>query len=628
MFIREVKKRIQTDGKFYDYIQHRLVESKRTSKGPRQQTVLNLGTLEISKDKFKALANNIEALLSKQNILFDDDPEITGLAQHFSEIILRKRLQQVQASSNEQSQAPKTEEKAHYETVDVNSATTSNGRSVGLEHIALSQLRQLGFFEILEDCGFLENQKQYAAAQVCARLVHPDSERETARWLRDSSAMDELLGADFSRISDNTLHRIADKLYANKDTIEQKLMEKTKDLFSLNDSFVFYDLTNTYFESPKRESEIAAYARSKEKRNDCPVVTLALVVDENGFPKKSRIFKGNVAEGETLFEMLEELADNNNGSTPQTVIVDAGIATEKNIQRLRADERFEYVAVSRKKIPRELFENAPAKELKVNRKKKLTIKTLHQEGETFLLCSSEERAAKEEAMFSSRKKKFEEALISTRDGLEKKGTRKKYDYIIEHIGRLKERFKMGRFFEIQVTQKDKNATDIKWTFLANKSKEPGEYIIRTSRTDLSDEKISILHRTLTMIESSFRWMKMELGMRPNYHQLDSRMSAHIFLSVIAYFVLAPILNKLNWGGEFVGTTKEKTPHTDGEIPYGWKGVVGTMESQTRVTTSFLCKDKKRMDIRTTLEPNEKQLHLYKRLGVTPHPLKRIIAKQD
>lgn len=241
MFIREVKKRIQTDGKFYDYIQHRLVESKRTSKGPRQQTVLNLGTLEISKDKFKALANNIEALLSKQNILFDDDPEITGLAQHFSEIILRKRLQQVQASSNEQSQAPKTEEKAHYETVDVNSATTSNGRSVGLEHIALSQLRQLGFFEILEDCGFLENQKQYAAAQVCARLVHPDSERETARWLRDSSAMDELLGADFSRISDNTLHRIADKLYANKDTIEQKLMEKTKDLFSLNDSFVFYD---------------------------------------------------------------------------------------------------------------------------------------------------------------------------------------------------------------------------------------------------------------------------------------------------------------------------------------------------------------------------------------------------
>jgi hypothetical protein len=79
MFIREVKKRIKTDGKFYDYIQHRLVESVRTPNGPRQRTVLNLGTLEIDKDKFKALANTIEVIINKQNVLFDEDPEITGL---------------------------------------------------------------------------------------------------------------------------------------------------------------------------------------------------------------------------------------------------------------------------------------------------------------------------------------------------------------------------------------------------------------------------------------------------------------------------------------------------------------------------------------------------------------------
>ena len=245
-----------------------------------------------------------------------------------------------------------------------------------------------------------------------------------------------------------------------------------------------------------------------------------------------------------------------------------------------------------------------------------------------MLCSSEERAAKEKAIFNNRKKKFEEALSKLRDGLKRPRTQKKHDHIMERIGRLKERHKVGSFFKVDVTSDGNKATDIEWKFLKNKQREPGEYILRTSRTDLLDEQISMLHRTLTMIESSFRWMKMELGMRPNFHQRDDRMSAHIFLSVLAYFVLAPILNKLSWGGKFIGTRKEKKQHNDWEIPYGLKSLAGTMESQTRVTTSFMCKDKKRIDIRTTLEPTANQLALYHRLNVNPRPLKRILLKHD
>jgi hypothetical protein len=224
MFIREVKKRIRTDEKIYDYIQHRLVESVRTSSGPRQRTVLNLGTLEIDKDKYKDLANTIEAILNKDNQgdLFDADPEVVGLARHFAEIIIRQRIQ---------AEPPKQEDEIEtdsprYESVDVNSITASLGRSVSLEHIALTQLGQLGFFDVLKECGFTESQQQHAAAQVCSRLVHPDSERETARWLRETSAMDELMGADFSSISDHALHRSADQLFAKRDIIEKRLSKK------------------------------------------------------------------------------------------------------------------------------------------------------------------------------------------------------------------------------------------------------------------------------------------------------------------------------------------------------------------------------------------------------------------
>ena len=115
-------------------------------------------------------------------------------------------------------------------------------------------------------------------------------------------------------------------------------------------------------------------------------------------------------------------------------------------------------------------------------------------------------------------------------------------------------------------------------------------------------------------------------MRPNYHQLDKRLSSHVFISVLAYYVLAPILNKLQWGGEYVGNSEAKEDHSPWDRPYGWHSLIETMASQTRVTTSFLCDDEQRMDVRTSLEATATQRDIYKRLEVSPNPLKRLIIK--
>ena len=298
VFIREIKKRIKRNDRVYEYIQYRLIESIRTRNGPRQHVVLNLGALDISQDKLKPLADLIEAIITKdtQQTLFQEDPEIVGLAEHFAAIVIQKRLQEQTEGAHAFDEQEGTDtgakeapvEASRFETVDVNSTTTSRCRTVGTEHIALTQMRQLGFLDILESCGFTEREQMYAAAEVCGRMVHPGSERETARWLRETSALDELLCADFSHVSDNVLHRTADRLLAHKDVIEARLAAKTSDLFPLDDQIILYDLTNSYFESPKRGSAIAEYGKSKEKRMDCPLVTLALVVDGHGFPKRSR----------------------------------------------------------------------------------------------------------------------------------------------------------------------------------------------------------------------------------------------------------------------------------------------------------------------------------------------------
>jgi transposase len=631
MFIREIKKRFNKKNQNYEYVQHRLVESIRTKSGPRQQTVLNLGTLTVPTEQLKTLANLIEQNLKScaQSSLFSDVPqELIGLARHFADVIAQKRLKSTPAPFDEAPQPDTDKKEPVYTAIDTDSIITSDSRTIGAEHIALTQLKELNFFSILEECSFSEREQNYAAAQICARMVHPASERETARWLRRDSALAELLDADFVHLSDQTLHRVADKLLQHRDFIEKELSKNTDDLFSLDNKLILYDLTNTYFESPKRNSKIAKYGKSKEKRLDCPLITLALVVDGSGFPKRSCILEGNIGEAGTLWNILEKLdiADSS-ADHPRTVVIDAGVATEENLEKLRADKRFEYVAVSRKrKFNEDVFAGSTAQTIPISHDRKLTVTTARIDNETLLRCSSPDRQLKDEAIHTRRKDRFEKGLRLLNEGLKKPRTKKIHTTIHERIGRLKERYAIGHCYSIEVKEENGVASEIVWTYNADKEKRFGEYIIRTSRNDLIDTEISLIHRTLTMIESAFEWLKSDLGLRPNFHQKDDRMKTHATISVLAYFLLAPILNKLQWGGEFVSSCDKNDDHAPWEIPYGCKGLLRTMASQTRVTTSFDCKDGCRMDARTTVEPTEEQLNIYKRLEVNPRPLKRIIRK--
>jgi transposase len=631
MFIREIKKRLKRKGVDYEYIQHRLVESIRTEHGPRQQTILNLGTLTVPYEQLKTLANLIEQNLLNctQSTLFGNVPdEIICLARHFADVILEKRLKESVSAPDTKTEPLSEKTEPSYATVDTNSIITYDSRTIGAEHIALTQLKELNFFATLERCFFTEKERKYAAAQICARMVHPASERETARWLRDDSALSELLDVDFSHLSDQMLHRISDKLAENRECIETSLSQTTNDLFNLDNKLILYDLTNTYFESPKRQSAIAKYGKSKEKRKDCPLVTLALVVDGMGFPKRSRILEGNVAEPATLFDILENLvsADTAEGY-PRTIVMDAGIATEENLEKLRADKRFEYVAISRKKsFGENVFTGAAEQTVHMSHEKELIVESAKYGEETLLRCKSSDRGLKDEAIHMQRKERFEKGLGKLNEGLKKNRTVKKIAAIHEKIGRLKERYSIGHLYTIDVKEENGVATEIVWQYNADKEREFGEYIIRTSRNELDGTALSCIHRTLTMIEAAFEWLKSDLGLRPNFHQKDTRMSSHITISVLAYFVLAPILNRLEWGGKFVSYRGKKDDHAPWNIPFGWKGLVRTMASQTRVTTSFECDDRTRIDARTTVEPTAQQLGIYNRLKMSARPLKRIINR--
>lgn len=141
---------------------------------------------------------------------------------------------------------------------------------------------------------------------VIGRMAKPASELATWNWLQQHSALGELIDSDFEAMPHTRLYQASDVLMKYRAAIEDHLFSSAQTLFSLDETVTLYDLTNTYskellaghpFEGDAGSNPKAKNGRSKEKRSDCPPVTLGLVLDGSGFVRRSKTFAGNVSEG-------------------------------------------------------------------------------------------------------------------------------------------------------------------------------------------------------------------------------------------------------------------------------------------------------------------------------------------
>jgi hypothetical protein len=603
MFIRETVK--SKKGK--KYVQHQLVESVRTPNGPRQRLLLNMGLLDLPKDQWKDLANAIESELLGQKNLFSTHPEIEKLAKHYARVIIKERLNK----ESEKVEKEPVKEKPEYETVDINSVSTSDSRTIGVEHVVTSSMQEYHLDKVFKKLQFTDSQIDYAKMLIAGRLAHPASERETVRWINENSAICELLKTD-SKVYDNALHRTSCLLLENHEEIEQRLSEKAREIFDLKETVILYDLTNTYFEGSKRNSKIAKPGRSKERRSDRPLVTLALTVDSDGFPKQSRILEGNVSEPGTLEDVLNKLTGVNDAfCIEKTIALDAGIASDENIEIIKK-KKFKYVAVSRRRsYPDDFWSGCTEKSLKLYDKKiELKVKLVKQDGEAWLHCHSELKEAKEKAILEKKLEKFEHEMKKLQNGLKKKGTQKKYKSIVERIGRIKERYGVGSLYDIDIQQIEGKVTTLEYSKNPKgkaKQQKVGDYILRTNRLDLTEEEISKIHRSLTTVEDSFRSMKSHLGLRPMHHKRDDTTTAHIFITVIAYHILAGILKKLHRNG----------------IHYNWNTIRNILSTHVRVTTTFKTEDESTINVRNSTTPTKRQQEIYDALAIKKTPLRKV-----
>jgi len=464
------------------YTNYVLVESVHTAKGPRQRAICSLGDLSPrpAADWLK-LARKIEdALVGQADLLDPANGEVANIVRR-----VRERREAEADSAAARTASPHAE----LINIDPSRVSTERHREAGPVHIGYQFWRRLELDRILAGCGLSETVRRLSCAMTLNRLIAPCSEHAMPDWIRHT-ALGDILGVDFDRLAEDPLYEVLDKLYPLRAAIEAALVARERNLFNLDATIYLYDLTSTYFEGLAKRNGKAKRGYSRDHRPDCKQVVVGLVVNRDGFPITHEVFAGNTQDRTTLSTMLDRLAERIGLNEGATVVLDRGMAFDENIAELKR-RKLNYVVASRQPERNRWladFEDtdgfapvlrAPSPLNPAQKKTSIEVKTRVADEQTYVLCRSEQRIAKDRAI----REKHEQRLLADIDKLSRR---------------------------------------------------------KTNRKDLSGDELWRIYVLLTRAETAFRDMKSPLAERPIFHHLEQRVDAHIFVCVLAYHLLIAI----------------------------------------------------------------------------------------
>ncbi len=536
MFIKKTTKRVK--GK--TYVNHLLVESVATPKGPRHRTVCSLGSLvPAPKEQWLSVATRVHSALSGQAELFAEEG--------------------VGAIVEEAKRGKKSKPQEHRAIEDGSDLITVHSDRVGLEeareagpvHVGHQMWKRLKVDSTLQKAGLSERARLLTEVMTMNRLVKPLAEHAMPDWIR-GTALADILAVDFSGLRRDSLYRNLDKLHPQRGLIEKELAEQERTLFNLDETFYLYDLTSLYFEGQCLRNPQAKRGYSRDKRPDCKQVVVGLVLDRDGFPKAHEVFEGNRLDMKTVDDMLGILEQRTGKKGGSTVVVDRGMAYAENLEQIKArghhylvasrqPERDQYLGEFEDEAGWEEIIRKPSPRNPAQKKDRVFIKRHSAEAEVHVLCMSDGRKEKDRAI----REKHEDRLLKDLEKLQNRiasGGLKVEKKVHEGIGRLKERYpRVARYYDIDYEPKQRLLT---WRENAEKKQKAenldGSYLLKTDKADLGEEEIWRTYNLLTRVESAFRAMKTPLMERPIFHHLEHRVQTHIFLCILAYHLMVAI----------------------------------------------------------------------------------------
>ena len=612
MYIKSV---IRTKpGTFEVYTYYRLCESYRDETGRSTwRNVMGLGRMEnFTNEQRGGFVTRLNEMLRGEPGLFiaADDPRVEAYSREiFNKLVDTGKTDLPDILSGARHRRMLEEKR---DLVKASSIRHGDVREIGSEHLCYETARRLELDSFFLSHGFNMEETALALTQIVARAVHPGSELATAKWIRERSAVCTLSGFQPDKINKDKLYAGALKLFDNKDALEDHLSRCTSDLFGLEDKIIIFDLTNTYFEGAMRGSRIARFGRSKEKRNDCKLLVLALVINAEGFPKHYSLFEGNMSDPKSLLHIIEGLDRKSGGKSehPKTVVMDAGIATGENLELLR-ELHYDYICVSRKRLtgyePVEESNPVIIRDRLNQPIELLSVKASgDNSGDRFIQVRSRMKALKEYGMAGQATSRYEMELAKISASLTKKGGTRRVDKVNRRIGRAQQKYpSVQSRYEVELKCSGNIATDLVWRKKDEDKELKGIYFLRTTLDEKREEFLWQIYNIIREVEYSFSVLKTDLELRPIYHKKDQASLAHLHLGILAYWLVVTIRHQLKAKG----------------IRLGWKQILEVMDSHKLVTSTMKTSGNEEVEMIRCSEPGEQVKNIYQAVKITEVPFK-------
>jgi transposase len=367
---------------------------------------------------------------------------------------------------------------------------------------------------------------------VAYRLIDPGSEWRLHRQWFDSSAMADLLESDFALAEKNTLYRCLDKLVEHKDALNKFLVRRWGELFGAKFDVLLYDLSSTYFETDEDRGpdDLRQYGYSRDKRGDCRQVVIALIVTPEGFPLSYEVMSGDTADSTTLSGFLDRIK-HRYGQANRIWVMDRGIPTEDSLAKMRSIGASYLVGTPKGRLNKleQAFLNKPWAKVRDG----VNVKRLATEEDVYVLAQSDARIGKERGMRTKRLRRYIDRLKAiqaqslTRDQLLMKLGAAKHD-----AGRA------ASLVRVSIPKEASPSASLEFRLDRDKLRQvrrrEGRYLLRTNLTAGEPTQLWTFYIQLTEVEQAFKEIKHDLAIRPIYHQLESRIEAHIFVAFLAY----------------------------------------------------------------------------------------------
>jgi len=498
MFIRQCYRR--KNGKRHAY--WALVESYRTSRGPRQRIVSYLGEMDARR---------------------------------------RLGIQQVATGQGKQYQHQFFDDVVpQWVEVDTNRIRVERCVDFGGPWLGLELLERLGIpsaLRQLQPCGREEIEwSLMALILVICRLCEPSSELHIAEHIYGHTVLCDLFGIGADKINDDRLYRALDQLLPHKESMEVHLKDRLGTLFGLEYDILLYDVTSTYFEGQANGNSLAHRGYSRDHRPDCKQVCIGLVVSKCGMPLGYCVFAGNRHDSTTVEEIVETM-ECRYGKADRIWIMDRGMLSQENIELLKESKR-RYIIGTPKSMLRNFASQIAADDWdKVHEGLEVKRCVSPDGDETFILCRSEDRRIKEQAIHERFEKRIEEGLMKIEAGCSKR----KCDpiAIARRVGRLLgQNNRAAGLFETQIMKTADGRAKLVWHKVEAwrnwAALSEGCYLLRTNINDWSPEELWKAYMQLTEAEAAFRIHKSDLRIRPVWHQKAERVEAHILVCFLAY----------------------------------------------------------------------------------------------